>query len=69
MIRAAKAWGMRPSELGICAPDADLTYMVAWERAEGNMVAWERQEIEREQRQKARRPRVGFCDQHSIEAT
>ena len=48
MIQAAKAWGKKPSELGLCTEEDDLTYMVAWEQSESRMIAWERQEAERE---------------------
>ena len=44
LIRAAKAWGMKPSELGICNPDDDLTYILAWESTETRMLAWEREQ-------------------------
>jgi hypothetical protein len=50
LVQTAKAWGYRPSELGLCAPDEDLAYMVAWENAERTMVAWEYQVAEKEQR-------------------
>lgn len=47
-MQAAKAWGLLPSELGICGPEDDLTYIVAWERTEMNMLAWERHVREKE---------------------
>ena len=47
LIQTAKAWGQKPSELGLCDPDDDLAYMVAWENAERTMIAWERQEAEK----------------------
>ena len=47
MMQAAKAWGLKPSDLGICSPDDDLTYIVAWERTEMNMKAWERRQQEK----------------------
>ena len=47
-MRAAKAWGLKPSDLGICTPADDLTYIIAWERTEARMTAWEHQEAERE---------------------
>ena len=46
LVRTAKEWGLKPSELGICSPDEDLTYMVAWTRAETKMMAWEQRERE-----------------------
>ena len=52
VMRAVKAWGLKPSELGLCSPDDDLTYIVAWESASDTMLAWERQEAEREARVK-----------------
>ena len=48
LIRAAKEWGLKPSELGICSPEDDLAYMVAWLRADTRMRAWEQAEAERE---------------------
>lgn len=48
LMKAAKEWKLRPSELGLCGPDDDITYMVAYLRAESNMAAWEQQEAERE---------------------
>ena len=48
LVQAVKAWGKKPSELGLCGEDDDLAYMVAWEQAENRMVAWERQEAEKE---------------------
>lgn len=54
LVRAAKEWGLKPSELGICAPDDDLAYMVAWLRADMHMRAWEMQEAEREAKAKRR---------------
>jgi hypothetical protein len=51
-VQAAKAWGQRPSDVGLCGEDDDLAYMVAWERAEGQMLAWERQEADREMKQR-----------------
>ena len=48
LVQTAKAWGKKPSELGLCAASDDLAYMVAWENAERTMVAWEKQEAEKE---------------------
>lgn len=48
LMRAAKEWHLRPSELGLCSQDDDLVYMVAYIRAELTMTAWESQEAERE---------------------
>lgn len=48
MLRAAKTWGVVPSVLGICQPEDDLTYMVAYIRTESTMQALEAQEAERE---------------------
>jgi len=56
LIQAAKAWGQKPSELGLCDPDDDLTYIVAWERTEYRMLAWERQEQERKAKRAKDRP-------------
>jgi hypothetical protein len=47
LVKAAKAWGKKPSEVGLCAEDDDLAYMVAWEQAEMRMIAWEQQEADR----------------------
>ena len=44
---AAKAWRLKPSELGICGPEDDLTYIVAWERVDMDMRAWERRQQEK----------------------
>ena len=52
LIRTAKAWRLKPSELGICAPADDLAYMVAWMRAETRMAMWEQHEAEREAKRK-----------------
>ena len=56
LMRVAKSWGIRPSALGICSADDDLTYMLAWERAETKMLGWERQEAEREAKRAKNRP-------------
>jgi len=45
-MRAAKEWHLKPSELGICSPEDDLAYMVAYLRTEIRMTAWEIQERE-----------------------
>lgn len=45
-MRAAKAWGILPSDLGACQPEDDLLYVVAWMNAETDMRAWEQQEAE-----------------------
>ena len=50
LVRTARDWGLKPSDLGICAPDDDLVYMVAWTRAETHMMAWEQRERDRQQR-------------------
>ena len=47
-MQTTRAWGQRPSGLGLCAPEDDLAYMVAWDNAERTMVAWERQLAEEE---------------------
>jgi hypothetical protein len=47
-MRTAKAWGLRPSDLGLCGPEEDQAFMVAWENAEIMMAAWDYQEAERE---------------------
>ena len=47
-LRAAKEWGVLPSAVGICQPDDDLTYMVAYIRTESAMRELEAQEMERE---------------------
>ena len=52
LMRTAKAWGVRPSTLGLCSPDDDLAFMVAWTAAETQMLAWEQQEAEREAKRK-----------------
>lgn len=52
LIQTAKTWGKKPSELGLCDPDDDLAYMVAWDNAERTMIAWEQQEAEREAKAK-----------------
>ena len=51
-MRAAKEWHLRPSELGICSPEDDLAYMVAYLKTETRMTAWEIQEAEREAKKK-----------------
>lgn len=58
-MRAAKAWGLKPSDLGLCSPGDDLTYIIAWEAVESKMMAWERQETEREAEQAKRKARRG----------
>ena len=50
LIRTARDWGLKPSDLGICAPEDDLVYMVAWTRVESHMMAVEQRERERQQR-------------------
>lgn len=55
LIQTAKAWGKKPSELGLCTAEDDLVYMVAWDKAEMDMMAWERQQAEREAKREARR--------------
>ena len=50
LVRTARDWGLKPSALGICAPDDDLVYMVAWTRAETRMMAWEQHEREKQRR-------------------
>ncbi len=50
MVAACKAWGQKPSDAGLCVPDDDMAYIIAWEQAENRMMAWERQEGEREAR-------------------
>jgi hypothetical protein len=54
LIQAAKAWGQKPSAVGLCAEEDDIAYMVAWEQAENRMIAWERQEAEREAKRNAK---------------
>ena len=49
-MRTAKEWQIKPSELGICSPDDDLAFMVAYMRTELDMRAWEYQEAERERK-------------------
>lgn len=50
-MKTLREWqGPRPSEMGICSPDDDLPYMVAWMRTELDMMAWEHQEAERERK-------------------
>lgn len=48
LMQAARSWGKLPSEVGLCQPEDDLTYMVALTKAEGKMRAWEQKVIERE---------------------
>lgn len=43
LVQTAKSWGRLPSDLGLCAPDDDLAFMVAWDNAERTMTAWEQQ--------------------------
>lgn len=43
LVQTAKSWGQKPSALGLCAPEDDLAFMVAWENAERTMTAWEQQ--------------------------
>jgi hypothetical protein len=52
LVQAAKAWGQKPSALGLCPEDDDLAFIVAWEQAENRMIAWERQEQEKEAKRK-----------------
>ena len=52
MVRTAKEWGLKPSSLGICSPDDDLAYMIAWTRADTKMMAWEQKEAERRAKHK-----------------
>lgn len=43
LVQTAKSWGQKPSALGLCEPDDDLAFMVAWDNAERTMTAWEQQ--------------------------
>jgi hypothetical protein len=54
LIQAAKAWRLKPSDLGLCATDDDIVYIVAWERTENLMTAWEQQEAAREAKRDAK---------------
>lgn len=49
---AAKAWGRRPSELGLCHPEQDAALMIAYERALSDMAGAERFENERKNKPK-----------------
>ena len=55
-IRATKEWGILPSAIGLCKPEDDLTYMIAYIRTEGLMQALEAQEMEREAKRGTHRP-------------
>ena len=44
----AHDWGMRPSELGICHEQYDLTMMAAYSRTKGLMTAYAQQEQQKE---------------------
>ena len=53
LLQAARDWhGPLPSALGLCAPEDDLTYIVALWRTEGKMRAVEQAEQQREQKRK-----------------
>jgi len=54
LMQTAKAWGQKPSALGLCSADDDIAYMVAWEQTESKMTAWEHQEAKKEADRKAR---------------
>ncbi len=49
-MQTAARWGRLPSELGLCQPQDDLSYMVALTMAENKMQSWERKIAEAQQR-------------------
>ena len=57
LMQAARAWGILPSELGLCGVDEDLTYMAALQIVEGQMRAWEQQVVEAEMQNQSQRIR------------
>lgn len=48
---AAKEWGLRPSELGLCRPEQDLSVMLAYIDARARMSDKEHLEQERKSKQ------------------
>ena len=46
LLHAAKDWGYKPSDLGLCTPEEDLLYMVAYTVTVSDMEAVERKEPE-----------------------
>lgn len=47
-IEAAREWGRRPSEFGLCKPEDDLAVMIAYLRAKSKMQAKDNEEQEKE---------------------
>lgn len=55
----AKAWGYKPSELGLCDPSEDAELMFAFCQARGTMDAYDAQLQEDEIKRNANRHRSG----------
>jgi hypothetical protein len=46
LLHTAKDWGYKPSELGLCEPEEDLTLMVAYTSTVSDMEAVEKLDAE-----------------------
>jgi len=46
LLQTAKDWGYKPSVLGLCDPEEDLLYMVAYTATVADMEAVEKKETE-----------------------
>ena len=49
---ACYEWSLRPSDIGLCEPDDDINWMVAYLQAKRKMAAYE---IEQQERERERR--------------
>jgi len=53
-LHTIREWGRLPSEFGLCAPEYDLTYMMAHDIGYGKMEAYEYELAEKKNRSKGR---------------
>ena len=57
-IDAAHEWGVKPSDLGLCSKEDDVSMMVAYMMTIRKMSAWERHQAQKEvKKQRARHRR------------
>ena len=52
-LRTAHDWNKLPSELGICDPEDDADYMIAFSNTQAKMTSWERHVGEEDRANKA----------------
>lgn len=50
----ARDWGVKPSDVGVCLPEEDAAFMIAYSRSIGKMRAYD-DEIQRKRMEVARR--------------